>query len=97
VPASAAHQRACLACPPPCLPRLPTTVPAYFYKWLKTSLHKPTGNSLQAYFLENGQLKVIDNFKNTSFCRKQIEHLKIAIYLKNDTFAEIFKISLFDT
>ncbi len=34
----------------------------YFYKRLKTNLHKPRGNLLETYFLKNVHLKIIYNF-----------------------------------
>ncbi len=46
----------------------------YFYKRLKTSLHKPTGNLLQNLFSKKCAFKNNLQFKK-SFCLKQIQHL----------------------
>ncbi len=53
----------------------------YFYKWLKTSLHKPICNLLKTCFLENVQSKINYNFYNKSFCNKQIQDLTMVVYL----------------
>jgi hypothetical protein len=67
----------------------------YFYKRLKTSLRKATGNLLENLF--SGKCALISTFKNKSFCHKQTQHFKLAFYRTNSTLAKIFNISVFDS
>ncbi len=53
----------------------------YFYKGLKTSLHKPRGNLWENLFSKKCAFKNSLQLLEKSFCLKQIQHLKMAFYL----------------
>ncbi len=61
----------------------------YFYKRLKTSLHRPRGNLLENLFSKKCALKNNLKLLAKKFCLKQVQHLKMAFYF---TKWPIFKI-----
>jgi hypothetical protein len=54
----------------------------YFYKRLKTSLHKPRGNLLEILFYNKCAFKNNLQLSEKSFSLKQVQHLKMAFYFK---------------